>query len=117
MGGVVEGDWEGKSSLKFRDLQTDERCRRANHEFLISTDVGRLAPPLGDGDAGSEDGPEIGQQQMVNQQARPIPVCFPPTNPGALPTEPGPRATTQMERRQRCNCYGCLDRHFKTRRV
>jgi len=38
-----------------RDLLADRRCGRAVLDFLSSTDVGRLAPPLAEkGDAGSE---------------------------------------------------------------
>ena len=44
-----------KSRWTVRDLLTDERCGRAVLDFLSSTDVGRLVPPLEEeGDAGSE---------------------------------------------------------------
>jgi len=44
-----------KSRWTVRDLLADGRCGRAVLEFLASTDVGRLVPPLEEeGDAGSE---------------------------------------------------------------
>ena len=44
-----------KSRWMVRDLLADGRCVRAVLDFLSSTDVGRLAPPLEEeGDAGSE---------------------------------------------------------------
>jgi len=44
-----------KSRWTVRDLLADERCGQAVLDFLCSTDVGRLVPPLGQGgDAGSE---------------------------------------------------------------
>jgi len=44
-----------KSRWTARDLLADKRCRQAVLDFLSSTDVGRLVPPLGEeGDAGSE---------------------------------------------------------------
>jgi len=46
------GRW--KDRWKIRGLLADKRCSRAVLDFLSSTDVGRLVPPLGEGDAGSE---------------------------------------------------------------
>jgi len=44
-----------KSGWTLRDLMADERCGRAVLDFLSSTDVGRLVPPLKkEDDAGSE---------------------------------------------------------------
>jgi len=44
-----------KSRWTVRDLLADGRCGRSVLEFLASTDVGRLVPPLEEeGDAGSE---------------------------------------------------------------
>ena len=44
-----------KSRWKVRDLLADGRCGQAVLDFLSSTDVGRLVPPLDkEGDAGSE---------------------------------------------------------------
>jgi len=44
-----------KSRWTVRDLLADRRCERAVLDFLSSTDVGRLVPPLEEkGDAGSE---------------------------------------------------------------
>ena len=54
VGGVEEGDWEVEGRCKIRDLLADERCSRAVLDFLTSTDVGRLVPPLEEGDEGSE---------------------------------------------------------------
>jgi len=39
---------------KIRDLLADSRYGQAVLDFLTSTDVGRLVPPLEDGDARSE---------------------------------------------------------------
>ena len=46
------GRW--KSRWKIRDLLADGRCGQAVLDFLSSTDVGRLVPPLGETDAESE---------------------------------------------------------------
>jgi len=46
------GKW--KSRWKIRDLLADRRCGQAVLDFLTSTDVGRLVPPLEEGDAGSQ---------------------------------------------------------------
>jgi len=46
------GRW--KSRQKIRDLLSDWRCGQAVLDFLSSTDVGRLAPPLEEGDDGSQ---------------------------------------------------------------
>jgi len=46
--------WGWKSRWKIRDLLSDGRCGQAVLGFLSSTDVGRLVPPLGEGDAGSQ---------------------------------------------------------------
>jgi len=46
------GRW--KSRWKIRDLPGDGRCGQAVLDFLSSTDVGRLVPPLEERDAGSE---------------------------------------------------------------
>ena len=44
-----------KSRWTVRDLLADGRCGQAVLDFLFSTDVGRLVPPLEEeGDAGSE---------------------------------------------------------------
>jgi len=43
-----------KSRWTVRDLLADGRCAQAVLDFLSSTDVGRLVPPLEEGDAGSE---------------------------------------------------------------
>ena len=43
-----------KSRWKIRDLLADERCGKVVLDFLSSTDVGRLVPPLEEADAGSE---------------------------------------------------------------
>ena len=44
-----------KSRWTVRDLLADGRCGQAVLDFLSSTDVGRLVPPLEEeGDAGSE---------------------------------------------------------------
>ena len=44
-----------KSRWTVRDLLADRRCGQAVLDFLSSTDVGRLVPPLEEeGDAGSE---------------------------------------------------------------
>jgi len=43
-----------RSRWTVRDLLADGRCGRAVLDFLSSTDVGRLVPPLEEGDAGSE---------------------------------------------------------------
>jgi len=47
------GRW--KSRWKIRDLLAYGRCGQAVKDFLSATDMGRLAPPLGEGDAGSEE--------------------------------------------------------------
>jgi len=39
-----------KSRWTVRDLLADERCGQAVLDFLSSTDVGRLVPPLKEGD-------------------------------------------------------------------
>jgi hypothetical protein len=53
--GGVEGDWEGKSRFKIRDLLADGRCSRAVLDFLSSTDVGKLVPgPVAEEDAQRE---------------------------------------------------------------
>jgi len=44
--------WKGGWTV--RDLLADGRCGRAVLDFLSSTDVGRLVPPLEKEDAGSE---------------------------------------------------------------
>jgi len=46
------GRW--KSRWMVRDLLADGRCGQVVLDFLSSTDVGRLAPPLEESDAGSE---------------------------------------------------------------
>jgi len=46
------GKW--KSRWKIRDLHADRRCGQAVLDFLSSTDVGRLVPPLNEGDARSQ---------------------------------------------------------------
>ena len=46
------GRW--KSRWTVWDLLADGRCGQAVLDFLCSTDVGRLVPPLDEGDAGSE---------------------------------------------------------------
>ena len=46
------GRW--KSRWKIRDLLADKRCRKAVLDFLTATDVGRLVPPVGEEDAGSQ---------------------------------------------------------------
>jgi len=43
-----------KSRWTVLDLLADGRCGQAVLDFLSSTDVGRLVPPLEEGDAGSE---------------------------------------------------------------
>ena len=43
------GRW--KSRWKIRDLLADGRCGQAVLDFLTSTDVGRLVPPLAESDA------------------------------------------------------------------
>jgi len=43
-----------KSRWTVRDLLVHGRCGQAVLDFLSSTDVGRLVPPLEEGDAGSE---------------------------------------------------------------
>jgi len=43
-----------KSRWTVRDLLADGRCGQAVLDFLSSTDVGRLVPPLEEADAGSE---------------------------------------------------------------
>jgi len=43
----------GKSRWKIRDLLADERCGQAVLDFLSSTDVGGIVPPLEESDAGS----------------------------------------------------------------
>jgi len=43
-----------KSRWKIRDLLADGRCGQAVLDFLTSTDVGRLAPPLEKSDTGSQ---------------------------------------------------------------
>ena len=44
--------WKGRWMV--RDLLADRRCGQAVVDFLSSTDVGRLVPPLKKEDAGSE---------------------------------------------------------------
>ena len=46
------GKW--KSRWNIRDLLADRRCGQAVLDFLSSTDVGRLVPPLNEGDARSQ---------------------------------------------------------------
>jgi len=46
------GRW--KSQWKIRDLLADERCGQAVLDFLSTTDVGGLVPPLEESDAASE---------------------------------------------------------------
>jgi len=46
------GKW--KSRWKIRDLLADGRCGQAVLDFLSSTDVGRLVPPLEKSDTGSQ---------------------------------------------------------------
>jgi len=53
-GGGAEGDQEVESRWKIRYLLSDGRCGQAVLGFLSSTDVGRLVPPLEEGDAGSQ---------------------------------------------------------------
>jgi len=43
-----------KSRWTVRDLLADGRCGQAVLDFLSSTDVGRLVPPLEERDAGSQ---------------------------------------------------------------
>ena len=50
VGGSAEGDRE---VWKIRDLHADRRCGQAVLDFLSSADVGRLVPPLEEGDAGA----------------------------------------------------------------
>jgi len=53
--GAVSGSTKRwKSRWTVRDLLGDGRCVQAVLVFLSSTDVGRLVPPLEEGDAGSE---------------------------------------------------------------
>jgi len=55
VGGGAEGDQEAEERVTVRDLLADERCGQAVLDFLSSTDVGRLVPPLRrEVDAGSE---------------------------------------------------------------
>ena len=58
------GKW--KSRWKIRDLLADERCSRAVLDFLTSTDVGRLVPPLEEGDAGRE----VSEWELRERQER-----------------------------------------------
>jgi len=52
---VLKGTKRWKSRWTVRDLLADRRCGRAVLDFLSSTDVGILVPPLEEkGDAGSE---------------------------------------------------------------
>ena len=54
MGGGAEGDRETEDPVGGRDLLADERCGQAVLDFLSSTGVGRLVPPLEESDAASE---------------------------------------------------------------
>jgi len=55
VGGSAKETKRWKSRWTARDLLANERCGQAVLDFLSSTDVGRLVPPLEEeGDAGSE---------------------------------------------------------------
>ena len=55
VGGGAEGDQEVEEQVDGPGPAADGRCGRAVLEFLASTDMGRLGPPLEEeGDAGSE---------------------------------------------------------------
>jgi hypothetical protein len=63
------GRW--KSRWKIRDLLADGRCVRAVLDFLSSTDVGRLVPPLEEMDAGSEASEwELRERQEQEEERR-----------------------------------------------
>jgi len=51
---VLKETEKKKSRWKIRDLLADSRCGQAALDFLASTDVGRLVPPLEEGDARGE---------------------------------------------------------------
>ena len=54
VGGGAEGDRETEDPVGGRDLLADERCGQMVLDFLSSTDMGRLVPPLEESDATSE---------------------------------------------------------------
>jgi len=73
-----------KSRWTVRDLLADGRCGRAVLEFLASTDVGRLVPPLGEeGDAGSE----VSEWELRERQERPEARGEDEETPGAVEEE------------------------------
>ena len=56
-----------KSGWTVRDLMADERCGQAVLDFLPSTDVGRLVPPLKEGD---DAGSEVSEWELRERQER-----------------------------------------------
>jgi len=62
------GRW--KSRWKIRDLLGDGRCGQAVLDFLSSTDVGRLVPPLEERDAGSEVSEWEIQERLEREEER-----------------------------------------------
>jgi hypothetical protein len=68
---VKKGTGRWKSRWNIRDLLADGRCVRAVLDFLSSTDVGRLVPPLEEMEAGSEASEwELRERQEQEEERR-----------------------------------------------
>jgi len=70
VGGGADGDVEVEEPVEDPKFIADKRCRQAVLDFLSSTDVGRLVPPVEESGAGSEVSEEELRERRDREEER-----------------------------------------------